>query len=949
MEPVTNLSNADFLSRRNSTRFSPANNLILSDRVRNSISVFRSAFGSGLRRGSSRLIHEVIPESPISMVSHVEFVDPVTNEKSSVKLGVRVLNGTLELLRSKSIDMEQIQRAGHILDCLLSGIGIIYPSIGKEEWDLLPSLFLFYCWVVEKRWVQELKFHLCSLFNDHTSQENPETISSIHRPGTLLIGPIMRRLSQKLAYRNKRAWIFFNTILNGFKKGLPIVEPNTVSASALKHCERLSRVGTTPKWLLEWTKKVGRVVFNNSDMIYKNPEFGVKEGINLHPLKEHQCVSQNSCVESSRSTLGPLGHLILRELGDEREFDIEKLSQVALGFDSLVSCRYSPMYGYHELRARFVYSEIVNEYRKDVGVRDHRGFGFDQDHADVKFILEPLKVRTITSMGMFHNAIYPEIQQQMWSAMQKFPQFCLTGRCVEERDVNDLVSRTQEMIPEWFGGWFNKPQSAEKVFHPYTGLKWVSGDYSGATDSCHLDLSDALIETVSDDRFIQDLLRHNLSGQNIDYSKCGLKEYPSTFKMTNGQLMGSRFSFPLLCVFNLAIYHYCLEKVTKRKWDIKDLPVLVNGDDILFLATDELVARWESCLPLAGLEKSVGKNYVSDLFCTVNSTLFLRDVLNRGIEIDRKNVLKSWMMTKVPYVNMGLVFGMKKQPFGKEGESRKKVEEDEALSGVLKGAFAQCMDLPLDCKTRFEACVRNHRPALERSYLSSRELGFHDGFTPQDKVRPEFREELLKDLYLWCDSKAKTRDSGFVLDGCRVYDSHSGVYGKDNGSEEGKARLRERINRSVRGFSDSRLWIKWAGCRLQRSLYGDRDSRKNKALRGLPEHPFSPLETYECDDRASYWKRYGTGCWIKIKGGEEGIDWEWADECSEDEEYRFEADFSPAKAVWQVSSGVSLEERFALEFKRFWLSDLKVGTDVLYAHCQEMLMLGEGIMEGWCL
>jgi hypothetical protein len=90
--------------------------------------------------------------------------------------------------------------------------------------------------------------------------------------------------------------------------------------------------------------------------------------------------------------------------------------------------------------------------------------------------------------------------------------------------------------------------------------------------------------------------------------------------MTNGQLMGSILSFPILCLANLAVY---LETTTdyQRGWSDKRRlsSVLINGDDMLYVAPESLwdVHKWVASQ--VGLELSVGKAYCHDVYANVNS------------------------------------------------------------------------------------------------------------------------------------------------------------------------------------------------------------------------------------------------------------------------------------------------------------------------------------------
>nr|UJQ92642.1 MAG: putative RNA-dependent RNA polymerase [Narnaviridae sp.] len=66
-----------------------------------------------------------------------------------------------------------------------------------------------------------------------------------------------------------------------------------------------------------------------------------------------------------------------------------------------------------------------------------------------------------------------------------------------------------------------------------------------------------------------------------------------------------------------------------------NLPILVNGDDILFQSSRRFYIAWSGTIGLYGLQKSVGKNYFSPHFFTVNSQLFISD--SKGFFLDASN------------------------------------------------------------------------------------------------------------------------------------------------------------------------------------------------------------------------------------------------------------------------------------------------------------------------
>jgi hypothetical protein len=89
--------------------------------------------------------------------------------------------------------------------------------------------------------------------------------------------------------------------------------------------------------------------------------------------------------------------------------------------------------------------------------------------------------------------------------------------------------------------------------------------------------------------------------------------------------MGSKLSFPFLCIINLVAYWNSLEKYHGRDVSLDELDdLLVNGDDILFKSNPKHYACWKRAIAEVGLTLSVGKNYIHKQLLTVNSELWER-------------------------------------------------------------------------------------------------------------------------------------------------------------------------------------------------------------------------------------------------------------------------------------------------------------------------------------
>lgn len=328
-------------------------------------------------------------------------------------------------------------------------------------------------------------------------------------------------------------------------------------------------------------------------------------------------------------------------------------------------------------------------------------------------ICEPLKVRTITAGESLPYYFSKYVQRSFKKDIDRFPQFALTNEPFEVKHLEWLWGMTKLT----FARPQTQPLSSDCTRFDFrqTGF-WVSGDYKGATDHVRMSLT---MQT-----FRHWISSFPLSPRFTDEEKSKLQEafegtigpqemiYPdgTSVLQQNGQLMGSVLSFPILCVINVACYAAALEeyrvKYPTRVFtevylpggllNLASLPVLVNGDDVSFFCPDEeFYETWSRKVSSAGFKKSLGKNYRSRQFVTINSKMFLvipmkKDLLGHhtsrvisqssidlsddgstvtGSTITERHLpMKSidYYFVEVPYLNVGLLVGQTKLSDQKE-------------------------------------------------------------------------------------------------------------------------------------------------------------------------------------------------------------------------------------------------------------------------------------------
>jgi hypothetical protein len=255
----------------------------------------------------------------------------------------------------------------------------------------------------------------------------------------------------------------------------------------------------------------------------------------------------------------------------------------------------------------------------------------------VQAILEPLKVRMISKGETLPYWVSRVFQKKLWKHMNKFPQFALTGRPMDASDLYDILEKEKELELDT------------------SNYCWVSGDYSAATDNIESAFTKLAFETAllhSGLNFKdQEILRGVIYEQELHYPSVkqpGGGFYPpiDPVMQTQGQLMGSTLSFPILCIINLLAYSRAMKRrYPELYFSLKDLPVKINGDDILFRADTELYDIWQEEVKKVGFSLSLGKNYIHPSLLTVNSELYCY----------RPNSLNSVLFEKIEFFNVGLL------------------------------------------------------------------------------------------------------------------------------------------------------------------------------------------------------------------------------------------------------------------------------------------------------
>jgi hypothetical protein len=322
----------------------------------------------------------------------------------------------------------------------------------------------------------------------------------------------------------------------------------------------------------------------------------------------------NSCYEKTRSKDGRAGYVRERwKIHLEEVLGLAEGDLIGSHFDTtsgeITEERYSKNM-LPRIPHSFLVREALNTLKQQKGVC----------HATVVECLEPLKCRLITKGNAMPYAAAMPFQKDMRAHLyESHFAFRLIGEPLTEQLLHELLAKERR------AGIFAEDIRKGKV------IKWNSGDFSAATDGISQEINSLALEEyinscadITEDE--KTILRAVLGNHLLNYVEPHEVYHPykerEPFMMKNGQLMGCPISFPILCAINLAAYWLALEEHTGRKFDIEELPVLINGDDILFRATDELAAKWLTWITRAGFSLSKGKNYLAKDFLTVNSVCY---------------------------------------------------------------------------------------------------------------------------------------------------------------------------------------------------------------------------------------------------------------------------------------------------------------------------------------
>jgi len=519
-------------------------------------------------------------------------------------------------------------------------------------------------------WVKVAKYKLAAYFAWHTNQKElpPVPFQCSDHPHVLLGGRLGRFADLFLKRSSHPVRLSFLASIKQSKKGMPRPTEKMVQDSVRTTVEKLTNKTISPMTvtgLLPWSEvedypnKVGTFL---SQMEFESQlERTVKELFHDNPLTTQERVeacfpSTSANYINSRSNAGAVGSILqhptllkgLRREGGYINYEAgkERRDEMIENEEEKVESQPPDFKDAYQT----LWIRLLGEASREENVAVPVG------------LAEPLKVRVITKGPPFIQTVLESIRKHMHGTLRRHPAFKLLGQPADEKYILERLGNTKE----------------EDEYY-------LSGDYEDATNNLKSWVSNAIAKSYSDEAKLygveRRLLKDSLTGHTIQ----GMPQ-------TQGQLMGSRTSFPILNIANATATRWAFELASKRVWTLKDLRAMFNGDDIAGKTTESGYKFWKQITEYIGLKSSVGKTYMSKTFVEINSTQYHTftphnfvdfkvnkervkqriealpsydgrlpaQMLARPRPSDREPVVRTNSFTETRYVNMGLMLGLKR-------------------------------------------------------------------------------------------------------------------------------------------------------------------------------------------------------------------------------------------------------------------------------------------------
>jgi len=498
-----------------------------------------------------------------------------------------------------------------------------------------------------------LKAHLAYNFAYGTSQtELPVLPDDSDRPGLLAGGWVYRTIKRAIAKARagstKATNLLYNLLMA--KIGMPAVSDELVEKDVQSTYEALTHVHPDPEDGPLLREKVKTRIKSLIHHLFHGKKLKPRY---LLPSYSAGC----GCSSASGGQMAALAGRYISYMKTTCGVDVVPSISDMIA-PALLVCMTARRDGGH-LETRLPFTVMVNAdlFRKYLLTRVSQELEGNVPNYVLPYgIKEPLKVRTITMGSASYYAVAMDLQRSVWEVLGEFPAFRWTTRPIDE---------------EGFRNTF-RPIHSDEIY--------VSADYVASTNNINPEMTDytwkciseeftylgeALIQTDYYQLGLQCLSKHLLLDPSInDTNRPCTLDLSASAEQKWGQLMGSPLSFPILNIINYCGTCTGIDLVACNELN----PVRCNGDDAAFICRRDQYETWKRTMAAVGLERSIGKNYISPAtptskgrpFIIMNSELRYAPYTEKVIQIDNdNNVLwdqaPDWEYRN--YLNLGLLFG----------------------------------------------------------------------------------------------------------------------------------------------------------------------------------------------------------------------------------------------------------------------------------------------------
>lgn len=604
-----------------------------------------------------------------------------------------------------------------------------------------------------------LKYHHNCLMSKIAENEDPIPI-----PGSfpkMFFGIVWRRLSRAVVKRDKRSNRFIYSIKN-LSSQLPQATPYKLVSTFESHQNCMTKSHPDiPEGLIQKLQTIPSKVFQK-----KGPKKKTQSSVQIEnfPKLESKSTCSNDGAEDSRTPVLygisrwcnrrpmvkflPNGHATFAFSRKKGGSKAEVCNLRLPPQDPLVPDRVSIPLALEKWKQE-EFEKSLERYRADIDLDNCPTIddAWNSTAEKVVALPENAKFRIISVGNANRNNCLQPIQGALLSGW---------------KDTSWSTMRHEDLTPR-----------VARMIRKYPDLKFISWDYKSATDLLNRKVAVTILKGLPS-WMTDTALREALHS----FSKPGRMCYPEVkgwedeilaeakeIRHSQGQLMGHPLSFPLLCVVNVVCLKQTVQdwiteatskKERKRRKQVGHFifrTAIINGDDICFRGNEFLFQRFQEVTKQLGLQKSIGKCYLSKSFCTINSQVFR--LIKGGI-------------TRIGYVNFNILNGS-------PGKERVVATPSGCANGFNK-MFTHCPEakecLPLlfdrfkNQKNKDRVISGSHGKKwfhFRPNWFLPRELGGL-GINPQcrtkkEPLRPSRRQRLMMSHFIQDPSNALFRVS----------------------------------------------------------------------------------------------------------------------------------------------------------------------------------------------